>query len=397
MLSQRQLFLQHVAQTSDAPLALEIEKASGVFLFDTNGKQYIDLISGIGVSALGHCHPKIVDAIQAQAAKYAHTMVYGEYIQAPQVQLAKYLVDLLPQNLQSVYFTNSGTEATEGAMKLAKRFTNKTEIISCYHSYHGSTQGALSLNGDEYFKSNYRPLLPDTRQIRYNNFDDIHLITKKTAAIFLEPVQAEAGVIVPSNEYLQAIRNRCNETGTLLVFDEIQTGCGRTGNLFRFQTVDVIPDILLVGKAFGGGLPLAAFIASNEIMQVLQHNPVLGHITTFGGNAICSAAGLASLKEIQEQKLYQQATQKAQLFLQLLHHPAIQKINHCGLMMALYLDNFDNLQKVIRACLDNGLITDWFLFANNCMRIAPPLIITEEEIKVSCAIIQNALNKVYTS
>lgn len=397
MLSQRQLFLQHVAQTSDAPLALEIEKASGVFLFDTNGKQYIDLISGIGVSALGHCHPKIVDAIQAQAAKYAHTMVYGEYIQAPQVQLAKYLVDLLPQNLQSVYFTNSGTEATEGAMKLAKRFTNKTEIISCYHSYHGSTQGALSLNGDEYFKSNYRPLLPDTRQIRYNNFDDIHLITKKTAAIFLEPVQAEAGVIVPSNEYLQAIRNRCNETGTLLVFDEIQTGCGRTGNLFRFQTVDVIPDILLVGKAFGGSLPLAAFIASNEIMQVLQHNPVLGHITTFGGNAICCAAGLASLKEIQEQKLYQQATQKAQLFLQLLHHPAIQKINHCGLMMALYLDNFDNLQKVIRACLDNGLITDWFLFANNCMRIAPPLIITEEEIKVSCAIIQNALNKVYTS
>jgi acetylornithine/N-succinyldiaminopimelate aminotransferase len=397
MLSQRQLFLQHVAQTSDAPLALEIEKAQGVYLYNTDGKKYIDLIAGIGVSALGHCHPKIVDAIQAQAAKYAHTMVYGEYIQAPQVQLAKYLVDLLPQNLQSVYFTNSGTEATEGAMKLAKRFTNKTEIISCYHSYHGSTQGALSLNGDEYFKSNYRPLLPDTRQIRYNNFDDIHLITKKTAAIFLEPVQAEAGVIVPSDEYLQAIRNRCNETGTLLVFDEIQTGCGRTGNLFRFKTVDVIPDILLVGKAFGGGLPLAAFIASNEIMQVLQTNPVLGHITTFGGNAICCAAGLASLKEIQEQKLYQQAAQKAQLFLQLLHHPAIQKINHCGLMMALYLDNFDNLQKVIRACLDNGLITDWFLFANNCMRIAPPLIITEEEIKVSCAIIQNALNKVYTS
>ncbi len=395
MLSQRQLFLQHVAQTSDAPLALEIEKAHGVYLYDTNGKKYIDLIAGIGVSALGHCHPKITAAIQTQAAKYAHTMVYGEYIQAPQVQLAKYLVDLLPQNLQSVYFTNSGTEATEGAMKLAKRFTGKSEIISCYHSYHGSTQGALSLNGDEYFKSNYRPLLPDVRQIRYNNIDDINLITKKTAAIFIELVQAEAGVIVPDKNYLSQIRNRCNETGTLLVFDEIQTGCGRTGNLFRFQTENVIPDILLVGKAFGGGLPLAAFISSNEIMQVLQNNPVLGHITTFGGNAVCCAAGLASLKEIKEHTLYLNVEAKAQLFLQLLQHHSIKKINHCGLMMAVYLDNFDNLQKVIHECLANGLITDWFLFANNCMRIAPPLIISENEIKQACAIILKALDKVY--
>lgn len=395
MLSNRQLFLQHVAQTSDAPLALEIEKAEGVYLYDISGKKYIDLISGIGVSALGHCHPKIVEAIQTQAAKYAHTMVYGEFIQAPQVQLAKYVCELLPPNLNAVYFTNSGTEATEGAMKLAKRFTGKTEIISCYNSYHGSTQGALSLNGDEYFKSAYRPLLPDTRQIRYNNFDDIHLITKKTAAIFLEPVQAEAGVIVPDLTYLQAVRNRCNETGTLLVFDEIQTGCGRTGNLFRFQTENVIPDILLVGKAFGGGLPLAAFISSAEIMHVLQHNPVLGHITTFGGNAICCAAGLASLKEINEQKLYENVEQKANLFLQLLQHHSIQKINNCGLLMAVYLDNFDNLRKVINACLENGLVTDWFLFADNCMRIAPPLIISEDEIEQACTIILNALDKVY--
>ncbi|MFN8295624.1 MAG: aminotransferase class III-fold pyridoxal phosphate-dependent enzyme, partial [Chitinophagales bacterium] len=255
MLTQRQLFLQHVAQTSDAPLALEIEKAEGVCLYDVTGKKYIDLISGIGVSALGHCHPKIVEAIQSQAAKYAHTLVYGEFILSPQVQLAKYLTDLLPSTLSSVYFTNSGTEATEGAMKLAKRFTGRTEIISCFNSYHGSTQGALSLNGDEYFKSAYRPLLPDIRQIRYNNFEDINLITKKTAAIFLEPVQAEAGVIVPEAEYLKAIRKRCDETGTLLVFDEIQTGCGRTGSLFRFQTSTIIPDILLAGKAFGGGLP----------------------------------------------------------------------------------------------------------------------------------------------
>lgn len=395
MLTQRQLFLQHLAQTSDAPLALEIEKAEGVYLYDVAGKKYIDLISGIGVSALGHCHPKIVEAIKAQAAKYAHTLVYGEFIQSPQVQLAKYLTDLLPSVLSSVYFTNSGTEATEGAMKLAKRFTGKSEIISCYHSYHGSTQGALSINGDEYYKSAYRPLLPDTRQIRYNNFDDIKLITKKTAAIFLEPVQAEAGVIVPDKNYLQAVRERCDDTGTLLVFDEIQTGCGRTGNLFRFQSVNVVPDILLTGKAFGGGLPLAAFISSNEIMQVLQNNPVLGHITTFGGNAVCCAAGLASLKEIEEHKLYEAAEAKAQLFLQLLQHKAIQKINHCGLMMAVHLDNFDNLRKVIHECLENGLVTDWFLFASNCLRIAPPLMITEDEIHVSCAIINNALEKVY--
>ncbi|HRH56171.1 MAG TPA: aspartate aminotransferase family protein [Chitinophagales bacterium] len=395
MLTQRQLFLQHVAQTSNAPLALEIEKAEGVCLYDVTGKKYIDLISGIGVSALGHCHPKIVEAIQSQAAKYAHTLVYGEFVLSPQVQLAKYLTDLLPSTLSSVYFTNSGTEATEGAMKLAKRFTGRTEIISCFNSYHGSTQGALSLNGDEYFKSVYRPLLPDIRQIRYNNFEDINLITKKTAAIFLEPVQAEAGVIVPEAEYLKAIRKRCDETGTLLVFDEIQTGCGRTGSLFRFQTSTIIPDILLAGKAFGGGLPLAAFVSSNEIMQVLQNNPVLGHITTFGGNAVCCAAGLASLKEIEENKLYTSAEAKAQLFIQLLQHKAIQKINHCGLMMAVHLDNFDNLRKVIHECLENGLVTDWFLFANNCMRIAPPLIITEDEIHVSCVIINNALEKVY--
>ncbi|HOU46948.1 MAG TPA: aspartate aminotransferase family protein, partial [Chitinophagales bacterium] len=350
MLTQRQLFLQHIAQTSDAPLAIEIKNGQGVYLYDITEKKYLDLISGIGVSALGHCHPKIVEAIQQQATKYTHTMVYGEYIQSPQVQLAKTLTELLPENLASVYFTNSGTEATEGAMKLAKRYTGRTEILSCIHSYHGSTQGALSLNGDEYFKSNYRPLLPDTRQIRYNNLEDIALITTKTAAIFLEPVQAEAGVIVPDKNYLQAVRKRCDETGTLLVFDEIQTGCGRTGNLFRFQTEHVIPDILLVGKAFGGGLPLAAFISSNSIMQVLQHNPVLGHITTFGGNALCCAAGLASLQEIIAQKLYFEVEQKAQLFIALLQHPAIQKINNCGLLMAVYLDSFEQLWKVIQEC-----------------------------------------------
>jgi acetylornithine/N-succinyldiaminopimelate aminotransferase len=395
MLSQRQLFLQHVAQTSDTPLGLEIDHAEGIYLYDTSGKRYIDLISGISVSSLGHCHPRIVQAIQQQAARYAHTMVYGEFIQSPQVQLATYVCNLLPAALNSVYFTNSGTEATEGAMKLAKRFTGRTEIISCKNSYHGSTQGALSLLGDEYFKSNYRPLLPDTRQIRYNHSEDISLITKRTAAVFMETVQAEAGVLVPGKGYLQAVRKRCDETGTLLVFDEIQTGCGRTGSLFRFQAEQTVPDILLLGKAFGGGLPLACFISNKETMSVLQHHPVLGHITTFGGNAICCAAALASLQEIAELKLYETAGAKARLFEELLKHPAIRKINHCGLMMAVYLDNFENLKKVTDNCLENGLVTDWFLFASNCMRIAPPLIITEEEIRVSCRIILNALNNVY--
>lgn len=395
MLSQRQLFLQHVAQTSDAPLGLEIEKAEGVYLYDISGKKYIDLISGIGVSALGHCHPKIVEAIQTQAAKYAHTLVYGEFIQAPQVQLAKFLVDLLPPNINSVYFTNSGTEATEGAMKLAKRFTGRTEIISCLKSYHGSTQGALSLLGDEYFKSAFRPLLPDTRQIRYNNLDDINLITKKTAAIFIETVQAEAGVIVPSKDYLQAVRNRCDETGTLLIFDEIQTGCGRTGTFFRFEAENVVPDILLLAKGFGGGLPLGCFISSKEKMWSLTNNPVLGHITTFGGNAICCAASLACLQTIVDEKLFETVNEKAALFLELLQHHSIKKITHCGLMMAIHLDNFTNLRKVIDVCLENGLVTDWFLFADNCMRIAPPLIISENEIKQACTIILNALDKVY--
>jgi acetylornithine/succinyldiaminopimelate/putrescine aminotransferase len=322
-------------------------------------------------------------------------MVYGEYIQSPQVQLATILTDLLPEKLNSVYFTNSGAEATEGAMKLAKRYTGRTEIISCYNSYHGSTQGALSLLGDEYFKSKFRPLLPDTRQIRYGHPEDISLVTNRTAAVFMEPVQAEAGVIVPDAAYLQAVRQRCDETGTLLVLDEIQTGCGRTGTLFRFQAAGITPDILLVGKAFGGGLPLAAFVSDIQVMQVLQQHPVLGHITTFGGNAVCCAAGLASLQEIESKKLYLEVDRKSRLFLTLLQHPAIKKINHCGLIMALYLDNFDNLRKVIAECLENGLITDWFLFANNCMRIAPPLIISDDEIQQACQIILRALDKVY--
>lgn len=392
MLSQRQLFLQHVAQTSPEPLALEIEKAEGIYLYDTSGKKYIDLIAGISVSNIGHCHPNVVNAIQQQAQTYMHTLVYGEFIQSPQVQLATYLSDLLPENLNSVYFTNSGAEATEGAMKLAKRYTGKSEIISCIHAYHGSTQGALSLLGDEFFKSAFRPLLPNTRQIRYNNLEDIELITERTAAIFLESVQAEAGVIVPTIEFLKAVRKKCDETGTLLVFDEIQTGCGRTGKLFAFEYFGIIPDIILLAKGLGGGMPIGCFISDKRIMQSLTHNPVLGHITTFGGNAVCCAAALASIQTIHQQELYIDVPKKAALFLQLLKHPKIKKINNFGLLMAVYLDSFEQIHQVIQYCLKNGLITDWFLFANNCLRIAPPLIITEDEIQASCSILLAALD-----
>lgn len=392
MLSQRQLFLQHVAQTSPEPLALEIERAEGIYIYDTSGKQYIDLISGISVSNVGHCHQNVVKAIQTQVQTYMHTLVYGEFVQSPQVQLAKFLSDLLPDNLNSVYFTNSGAEATEGAMKLAKRFTGKAEIISCVHAYHGSTQGALSIMGDEFFKSAYRPLLPNTKLIRFNNFDDLELITEQTAAVFLETIQGEAGVIVPTKAYLQAVRKKCNETDTLLVFDEIQTGCGRTGTFFAFEQFNVIPDILTLAKGLGGGMPIGCFISDRKIMQSLTHNPVLGHITTFGGNAVCCAAALACVQTIHQEKLYANVKDKEALFLNLLKHKQIRKINSFGLMMAVYLDNFEQIQKVISYCLQNGLITDWFLFANNCLRIAPPLIITETEIEMSCQIILNALD-----
>ncbi|HNL84589.1 MAG TPA: aspartate aminotransferase family protein [Chitinophagales bacterium] len=395
MLTNRQLFLQHIAQTSDAPLALEIVNANGMYLTDADGKKYMDLISGISVSNLGHCHPRVVEAVQTQAATYMHTLVYGEFVLSPQVKLAEYLCSLLPKNLNSVYFTNSGAEATEGAMKLAKRYTGRTELISCIHSYHGSTQGALSILGDEYFKSAFRPLLPDTRLIRYNSEEDLSFISKRTAAVFIEPVQAEAGILVPDKFYLQKVRQRCNETGTLLVFDEIQTGCGRTGTLFRFEKENVIPDILLLAKGLGGGMPVGCFISDKKIMNTLTYQPVLGHITTFGGNAVCCAAALASLKAIQEDRLYASVEAKEKLFVELLKHTAIKKVTHCGLMLAVHLDNFENLRKVIQLCIENGVITDWFLFCDNALRIAPPLIITEQEIRQACVIILEALDKIY--
>ncbi|MGB0839567.1 MAG: aspartate aminotransferase family protein [Chitinophagales bacterium] len=393
MITARNLFLKHVAQTSDAPLLLEIVNAQGVYLYDKDGKDYIDLIAGISVSNIGHCHPKVVEAIQTQAAKYMHLMVYGEYVYTPQVQLSKLLADHLPNHLNNVYLVNSGTEATEGALKLAKRFTGRTEMIGFKNSYHGSTHGALSLLGDEYFKQNYRPLLPDVRHIRYNNFDDLQHITTKTACVIAETVQAESGVNPPKEGFLQALRKRCTEQGALLILDEIQVGCGRTGTLFAFEQYGITPDILLLAKGLGGGMPIGAFIASKAMMEVFTDNPFLGHITTFGGNPVCAAAALASLQVLTTENHVASVETKAKLFKELLVHPAIRAVRNKGLLMALEFDSYEQNKAIIDRCIANGLITDWFLFAGNCLRIAPPLIITEIEIKKSCALLLQSIDE----
>lgn len=395
MLSERQIFLRNIAQTSEFPLLLEIERAEGMWLYGKGDEKWMDLIAGISVSNLGHCHPAIVEAVQKQAATFMHTLVYGELVMSPQVRLAELLTSLLPSTLSQVYFTNSGAEAVEGAMKLAKRYTGRHEIVGFHNAYHGSTQGALSLLGDETWRNKFRPLLPGIKRIRYNVIEDLEQITEHTAAVFIDPVQAESGVTVPSNEYMQALRKKCDETGALLVLDEIQTGCGRTGTMFGFESISIIPDILLLAKGFGGGMPIGAFISSTEIMGALMKNPVLGHITTFGGHPVCCAAALANLKVLTTTSYVQDVAIKEQLFLQYLQHPAIRKITHKGLLMAVHLDSFENLQKVIHTCIQKGLLTDWFLFESNALRIAPPLIITEEEIQFACNIILESLNEVY--
>lgn len=389
MPSQRELFLRHLAQTSPIPLGLEITHAEGCWLYGKDGKRWLDLIGGISVSALGHSHPAVKEAVHKQVDKHLHLMVYGEYVQSPQVDYAVALTQTLPENLDTVFFTNSGAEATEGAMKLAKRVTGRAEFISCKNAYHGSTQGALSLAGGDWLSQAFRPLLPNTKQIRFNAFEDIDLITEKTAAVFIEPIQGEAGAVVPARDYLQAIRKRCDETGTLLVFDEIQTGFGRTGTLWAFEQYDVVPDILLLGKSLGGGMPLGAFIASHEMMQLLTHDPVLGHITTFGGHPVSCAAGLAAFTFINENKLASQSLEKEKLLRSLLPN---QKIHGKGLLLAVELNGFEQVQKVIHHCIGNGIITDWFLFNDRCIRIAPPLIISEEEIRLACEVIGRALD-----
>lgn len=393
-LSQRQLFLTHVAQTSPFPIGLEIERGEGIYLYDVSGKRYADLISGIGVSSLGHCHPAVVKAVQDQAAKFMHLMVYGEYIHAPQVQLATKLAAYLPQTLNSVYITNSGAEAAEGALKLAKRYTGKTRIVSFKNAYHGSTHGALSVMGSEVFKNAYRPLLPDVQLLEYNNIEDLANISCRTAAVIIETIQGEAGVVLPTADFLQALRKKCTEQGALLIFDEIQCGFGRTGKLFAFEHYGVVPDVLLTAKAMGGGMPIGAFISSAQIMNVLTHNPILGHITTFGGHPVSCAAALATLTTLVESNLINEVGAKEQLFRSLLQHPQIKAIHGKGLLLSVEFESHDFMFKVIERCFANGIITDWFLFSDNRMRLAPPLIITNEEIEACCALLLKSIDEV---
>ena len=387
MLTQRQLFLQHNAQTTLEPLLLEFTKASGMYLYDTTGKKHLDLIAGIGVSNVGHCHPAVVNAVKEQVETYMHIMVYGEFVQSPQVNFAKALADVLPENLNCTYFVNSGAEAVEGAMKLAKRYTGRSEIISCHNSYHGSTQGALSLMGNEEFKQAYRPLLPDITFINYTSLPDLDLITDRTAAVFIETVQGEAGIRIADKAYFEALRNKCTATGTLLVLDEIQCGFGRTGKLFGFEHYGISPDILLLAKGIGGGMPIGAFISSTAIMMALATNPILGHLTTFGGHPVSCAAGLATLQTILNENIIAGVEEKGELFKKLLVHSAIKEVRGKGLMMAIEFENFEINKKIIDACIADGVISDWFLHCSNSMRVAPPLIITTEEIHYACEVI----------
>ncbi len=393
MLTQRQLFLRHVAQTSDVPLALEIESAEGMYLQTVDKQQVMDLIAGISVSVLGHRPPSVQKAVETQLNKYWHTLVYGEFVLAPQVQLATLLAENLPPSLNSVFFTNSGTEATEGAMKLVKRATGRSKIIAMKNAYHGSTQGAMSLNSDDYFTQAYRPLLPDIQWLTFNDFMDIKKITYRTAAVIVETVQAESGIHKPTEGYLLALKNRCQEVGALLILDEIQAGMGRTGTLWAFEQYGITPDVLLLAKGLGGGMPIGAFIADRVVMQTFTKEPVLGHITTFGGHPVSCVAALATLETLLSSDLLAEVKVKEALFKQLLVHPKIKEVRSAGLWLAVELESFDVLIQVINECLRNGLLTDWFLFNNRSLRIAPPLIITEREIICACHIILKAIEK----
>ncbi len=395
MLTNRQLFQQYIAQTSDSPIGLEIEKAEGIYLYSADGKKYIDLISGISVSNTGHRHPCVIKAIREQLDLYLHLMVYGEYIQSPQVRLATRLAELLPSNLSNTYFVNSGSEAVEGALKLAKRFTGRKEIVAFHNAYHGGTHGSLSVMGDETLKIPFYPLLPGITHIKINKTEGLDTITDQTACVIIEPIQGEAGVISSTTEFLAALRKRCTETGALLIFDEIQSGFGRTGKLFAFQKYNIIPDIILLAKGMGGGLPIGAFISSKEIMSSLSHDPILGHISTFGGNPVCCAASLANLEVIIAEKLSESVEAKSNILREMLAGlPGVADYRSAGLLIAVELDSFESVKKVICQAMENGIITDWFLFNSKSIRIAPPLIISDDEIRFACQVIADSIKAV---
>ena len=388
-MNNRQIFLQHIGQTSANPLQFEIIKAKGNYLYGPDDKKYLDLIGGISVCNIGHGNKKVIKAIKQQAEHYLHVMVNGELVLSPQTDYAKLLTEHLPESLNSVFYTASGTEATEGAMKLAKRYTGRTKIAAFKNSYHGSTQGSLSILGDEYWRNAFRPLLPGIVHLDFNSFEGLEYIDSETACVIAETVQAEAGVIVPEKEWLQALRKKCSDTGTLLVLDEIQCGFGRNGSMFAFEQYDIIPDILLLGKALGGGMPLGAFIADKKIMDSFTNNPVLGHINTFGGHPVCCAAGKAAMKYLLDKKLIASVHKKEKLFLKYLKkNPLIKSIRSKGLMIALEFADFETNKKVIDRLIENGVFTDWFLFAPQCLRIVPPLTITPNEIKHACEMIE---------
>lgn len=388
-----EIFLNKLAQTNDAPFLISIERAEGIYLYSPEGKRYTDLISGIGVSNIGHRHPHVINAIKNQLDKHLHVMVFGEYIQSSSNRLAEKLTSLLPPSLNCVYFVNSGTEANEGALKLAKRVTGRTEIISCRKSYHGSTHGSLSVSGNEVKKQAFRPLLPDVKFIDFGVEKDLEQITNATACVIIETIQGDAGVRIPSKQYMKALRKRCDETGTLLILDEIQCGMGRTGTLFAFEQFDIVPDILTTAKAFGGGLPIGAFIADKKIMRMLTHDPMLGHITTFGGNPVCCASALATLEVIENENLLSTVEQKGKLFETLLQHQHIREVRRFGLMFAVDFDSAERVNRIVEYAKQKGVICYWFLSHPYSFRIAPPLTISEDEIRESCAVILEAIDR----
>jgi acetylornithine aminotransferase len=387
-------FLTYQAKTTPHPLGIAVAKAKGVYITDTQGKKYLDFVSGVSACSLGHCHPKVTRAIRKQSRKYLHVMVYGEFAQAPAVSLCKELIELLPDNQESVYLTNSGTEAIEGALKLAKRATGRSELIGAYQSYHGSTQGALSLLGSEHQKAAYRPLLPDTRFIHFNSEEDLNTITTKTAAVLLETIQGGAGFILPKNDYLKKVKDRCEAVGALLILDEIQPGFGRTGKFFGFEHYKIKPDIVVMGKGMGGGLPVGAFTASRKLMRLLEEHPKLGHITTFGGNPLIAAACLATLREIRDGYLMEQISSKEALIRKELKHPSIREIRGTGLMLAPIFEDPEIANQVVLKSIEKGLMLFWLLWEKKAIRLTPPLTITEKEIKKGCAILNSVLDDV---
>ena len=393
----RKQFLRHVAQTSPSPQLIEVERAEGVFFYTPEGKPYYDLISGVSVSNVGHANRAVVEAVQRQAAEYMHIMVYGEMVERPQVEFARLLAQTLPDPLDSVYFLNSGAEAVEGALKLAKRYTGRTEMISMRRAYHGSTHGAMSMMGQpegEEWKSAFRPLLPDTKAIRFNHKEDLKQITERTACVLCEPVQGEAGVRPPEDGFLQALRERCTEVGALLIFDEIQMGMGRSGEMFAMQRYGVTPDIVCLAKALGGGMPLGAFVSSQEIMATLTHDPVLGHITTFGGHPVCCAAGLAAMRYLIDNKVVEDVERKGAMYEELLRdHPAVREIRRSGLLLAVELGASEKLYRLMDLFIEEGILSDWFLYCDTAFRISPPLVISDEEIGDSVRLIRKCLDR----